>query len=103
MFSSFSDSCLDSLLKAIARLLTIGFCLGIWLPSGAAQNRFVHVPSYSAGGISPTLLAQHDVDGDGNLDLIVMNMNAKTKLETVSLLLGTGTGGYLAPTEHRII
>jgi hypothetical protein len=35
----------------------------------AAQNRFVRVPSYAAGGKLPTLLAQHDVNGDGKLDL----------------------------------
>src|SRR4051812_23712714 len=59
----------------------------------SAQNRFVHLPSYPAGGSLPTLLAQHDVNGDGKLDVILMNINATTKVETISLLLGTGTGG----------
>lgn len=62
-----------------------------------AQNRFVQVPTYPAGGSLPTLLAQHDVNGDGKLDLIVLNVNTTAKTETVSLLLGTGTGGYEAP------
>lgn len=61
------------------------------------QNRFVQVPSYSAGGTLPTLLAQHDVNGDGKLDLIVLTVNTATKTETVRLLLGTGSGGYEAP------
>jgi hypothetical protein len=61
------------------------------------QNRFVQVPSYAAGGKLPTLLAQNDVNADGKIDLIVMNINTTTKLETVSLLPGTGTGGYQAP------
>jgi hypothetical protein len=74
----------------IAFTLLGSLCLG-------AQNRFVRLPSYPAGGSLPTLLAQHDVNGDGKLDVIVMNVNATTKLETVSLLLGTGTGGYQAP------
>jgi hypothetical protein len=62
-----------------------------------AQNRFVQVPSYPTGGSLPKLLAQHDVNGDGKVDLIVLNVNATAKTETVSLLLGTGTGGYDAP------
>jgi hypothetical protein len=77
--------------------LLIAFTLVGSLSLASAQNRFVHVPSYAAGGSLPALLAQHDVNGDGKLDLIVMNVNTTTKLETVSLLLGTGTGGYLAP------
>jgi hypothetical protein len=42
------------------------------------------------------MLAQQDMNGDVKLNLIVMNVNATTKLEAVSLLLGTGTGGYQA-------
>jgi len=77
-------------------MLLIAFTL-LGALSLAAQNRFVRVPSYPAGGSLPTLLAQRDVNNDGKLDLIVMNINNATKLETVSLLLGTGTGGYQAP------
>ena len=79
------------------RVLVIALALFGSLSLASAQNRFVHLPSYPAGGSLPTLLAQHDVNGDGKLDLIVMNVNATTKLETVSLLPGTGTGGYQAP------
>jgi Bacterial Ig-like domain (group 3)/FG-GAP-like repeat len=78
-------------------VLVIAFILLGSLSVALAQNRFVHVPSYPAGGSLPTLLAQRDVNNDGKLDLIVMNVNPSTKLETVSLLLGTGTGGYQAP------
>ena len=73
------------------------FALAFLTTPSPAQNRFVQVPSYPAGGSLPTLLAQHDVNGDGNLDLIVLNVNTTAKTETVSLLLGTGTGGYEAP------
>ncbi len=63
----------------------------------SAQNRFVQVPKYPAGGPLPILLALEDVDGDGNSDLIVMNANTTTNLETVSFLAGTGNGGFRAP------
>lgn len=83
---------ISSHIQTIAVCLTAfvaTFCLG--------QNRFVQVPHYSAGGNLPTLLVQDDVNGDGKLDLIVLNVNTAAKTETVSLLLGTGTGGYEAP------
>src|ERR1035441_5710712 len=82
---------------ACERMLVIGFVLGNALAVGSAQSRFVHVPSYPAGGSFPTLLAQHDVNRDGKLDFIVMNSNKATQLETVCLLLGNGMGGYEAP------
>ncbi len=76
---------------------TAQFALAFLTIPSPAQNRFIQVPSYPAGGSLPTLLAQHDVNGDGKLDLIVLNVNTTAKTETVSLLLGTGTGGYEAP------
>ena len=83
--------------NASVMLLLAAFVLAI-SPSGLpAQNRFVQVPHYPAGGSLPILLAQEDLNGDGALDLIVMNINKTTQRETVSLLLGTGKGGFQAP------
>lgn len=93
-FSQFSQFFIKGACKL---LLVIAFILCGLLSVASAQNRFVHVPSYPAGGSFPTLLAQHDVNGDGKLDLIVMNINSTTQRETFSLLRGTGTGGYQAP------
>ena len=93
-FSQFSQFFIKGTCKL---LLVIAFILCGLLSVASAQNRFVHVPSYPAGGSLPTLLAQHDVNGDGKPDLIVMNINSTTQRETFSLLLGTGTGGYQAP------
>jgi hypothetical protein len=72
---------------------TLIACAGL----AQAQNRFPQVSSYAAGGSLPTLLAQHDVNGDGKQDAIVLNINATSKTETVSLLLGNGVGGYETP------
>jgi Bacterial Ig-like domain (group 3)/FG-GAP-like repeat len=97
LFQSKSYKSLKFFISSVSKRVLVFALALLGSLSLAAQNRFVHVPTYPAGGSLPTLLAQHDVNGDGKLDLIVMNVNTTTKLETVSLLLGTGTGGYLAP------
>ena len=93
-FSQFSQFFIKGACKL---LLVIAFILCGLLSVASAQNRFIHLPSYPAGGSLPTLLAQRDVNGDGQPDLIVMNINSTTQRETFSLLRGTGTGGYEAP------
>src|SRR6266568_7707212 len=59
------------ILSSCKSVLFVAFFLASALFAASAQNRFVRVPSYPAGGSFPTLLAQHDVNVDGNLDLIV--------------------------------
>ena len=53
-------------------------------------------------GSGPHSVAVGDFNGDGNLDLAVANFgffDSDTDPETVSILLGTGTGGFGAKTD----
>ncbi|HEX8456950.1 MAG TPA: FG-GAP-like repeat-containing protein, partial [Pyrinomonadaceae bacterium] len=51
-----------------------------------------------AGGASPFSVAVGDFNGDGKSDLVEANNNANN----ISLLLGTGTGSFGAPTNFTV-
>ncbi len=79
-----------------ASLMVLGCLLMVaWPEMSPAQNFTVGVRLDYATGAAPLVVAIGDVSGDGNPDLAVANSSAST----VSVLLGTGTGGFGAKTD----
>ena len=75
--------------------LVLGFLLGFGPVSYVqAQVSFDSASNFGTG-FAPTSVALGDLNRDGSLDLVVTNSTANT----VSVLLGTGTGGFGAKTD----
>ena len=73
---------------------TVGVMLGVGNGTFGSQRNF---PIGSSGG-SPTSIATGDFNGDGKIDVATSNYGAAN----VTVLLGDGTGGLLAPTATPI-
>src|SRR5215510_14872868 len=80
---------------------------GLLEPDAAAQTvSFGAKTDFGTGATRPTSVAVGDFNGDGTLDLAVTNQanslaGSGNRNGTVSILLGTGTGSFVAKTELR--
>ena len=59
-------------------------------------------PTAFTAGPTPFAVAVGDFNRDGNLDLVVANVGPNLDAQTVSILLGTGTGTFGAPTDFTV-
>src|SRR5262245_12938502 len=80
---------------------------GLLEPEAAAQTvSFGPKTDFGTGATRPTSVAVGDFNGDGTLDLAVTNQanslaGSGNHNGTVSILLGTGSGSFVAKTELR--
>jgi hypothetical protein len=77
----------------------------VWVLLEAGGGAFGAATAYDAGD-GPASVAAGDLNGDGHLDLAVVNSAGShgptPTLETVSVLLGTGSGGFGAPVPYSV-
>jgi len=81
------------------RLLTIVSFL-CPLASHSFAMDFLVAPEYPCG-VGPQCVVAADFDGDGRTDLATADM-ADQESSTVSVLLGTGDGGFVAPVSYPV-
>ncbi len=76
------------------------FCLTVGLKTAqTAANPFNPAPgSPIITGTGATFVATGDLNGDGRPDVVVVNTGANK----ISVLLGTGGGGFLAPVNYTV-
>jgi len=70
---------------------------------GEGNGKFVRGGQFVAGPPNTTAdtLASGDFNGDGTPDLVVVN-NGVNQFGTISILLGDGQGGFLAPVSYSV-
>lgn len=76
------------------------FTLSVTTPATCNPVSFAPTMDFSVGA-SPVSVAVGDFNGDGKQDLAVANESSATQY--VSILLGTGTGSFGAPTNFGFI
>src|SRR5262245_53175545 len=71
---------------------------------GHGNGRFSRGGQFVAGPANTTAdtLASGDFNGDGTPDLVVVN-NGINQFGNVSILLGDGSGGFLAPVSYSVV
>ena len=84
-------------LRQLLVVLTLALVGVIGSPGTAGAFTFLPKTDYPTGA-RPISVAIGDVNGDGKLDLAVANFSGNT----VSILLGTGTGGFGAKTDFAV-
>jgi len=71
---------------------------------GQGNGKFSRGGQFVAGSpnTTPDTLASGDFNGDGTPDLAVVN-NGVNQFGSVSILLGDGSGGFLAPVSYSVV
>ena len=88
-------------LPDLAVVSVLSNMVSILLATGVGT--FAGVTDFSVGlGSGSRSVATGDFNGDGILDLAVANLAVEGEALTVSILLGTGTGGFGAPTSFIV-
>src|SRR6266567_4526199 len=70
----------------------------LWTGNSYASvtNQFIRVFTYPTGG-TPTQIVSSDFNRDGKADVVALNSNTLNSNGVLSILLGTGNGGFASP------